>query len=208
MQVTVWSRYIYDPIRDLRNSGQENGFSFTLQSTNNLKMALAIIGGYPTAELMALGQAWYFGGLLQSLQKAAPNATLIAHHTRVLKPTPPTFAAKVIKDVLSGSPAAANYTSVVAANIADWSAWGHSFQTRVVKQYATLNVGNTRATADTVKVQWDHAGPGLWKLPAATGQTSYALTPRGVAAARKQLNSTQSWNDVFYHEILNYSKAS
>jgi len=198
-------RYIYDPLRDQSNS---DDFTFTLQSTDKLKTALAIVGGYPTAEIMALGQSWYFDGLVQSLREAAPSATLVAHHTRILKTTPPTFATKVIKELLSGSAAAVNYTSIVAANIADWALWGCDFQSRVVEQYATLNVGSTHVNADTVKVQWNHAGPGIWKLPAATGQTSYAMTPRGVAAARKQLNSTLSSKDVFYHEILNYSQAS
>lgn len=177
---------MYDPLQDENDNGR-----LTYKLVNSKDVAVAVLGGYATGNMMALFQSYYISGLSQSMASNAPHATIMMRQTRFLKTTPPSFALSVIDKLLCGPEDGENYAANKEKAREDWKAFEAAYDLNVPDMFEKLNV---TAIADQVKVDWGVQGS---TLPPAAGGESYIIDPRSVQAVRKSLDPLEDYPDAF-----------
>jgi len=216
----------YDPNLEYRTLCAQPGpgqcldveLQFQLRSTSmpvqvfdesSVDYTMAVLGGYPPADIMAFMNGYLAESIFLSMQSAAhavswseprsyTQAKVDMRHTRFMKTVAPAFALRVIRNLLSGNDTAPDYDDRAQRNLADWDTWNElyssyweqsgRFQEHIGGElsWAEIPSDSTFPHPDDLfetkatMVDWGIEGA---LLPRAVAGQSYWITARAVAAA-------------------------
>jgi hypothetical protein len=184
----------YDPKKDFEaNSVPQFQLVDTNGANGGKKPAIAVLGGYPSSQIMSVIQSYYTRSLFQGLKDKVSGGKVLARHNHFRKGgAPPTFALEVIEEILSDGDEA-----LATTNKAAYDEFIAVYDKKVPDEFKSLSDDDNEIVSLPTKVDWTLTGQ-TNPLPAALATTSFMLAPRGVGQTRSSLDAARTYTGQVY----------
>lgn len=169
----------YDPAKDTSHT-------FEMSATDGTGScgtpALAVLGGYGTAEMMAIPNSYLAMGIFEALEITMPSGQVVMNQERIGKDSefPNVFAREVIRKMLCGPLKHSDYERKYEENLAKWDD-RHAFFVHHVPEKVEKMSDRMRLFGSTIN--WKS----LTLLPSTGDGTTYAVIPRAIPRCRATL---------------------